>query len=568
MSDNPKWTKETINKKFKPETCALCGKTLGFVSRDPIIEVFCQNCSGRVPKEWKGKYKAAKGAGNYDEMESLLKPLLDKVSGWSKDKIATTFKPAKCVICSKDLGTFSRSTSIEALCMDCERGMPKNWKNGYKAVLNSLEYSEAERLLVSAKSEVCRKCSQESKWTKEAIEARLKPSNCVCCNKKLGALSRDLNTGALCIDCNGEMPEDWKEDFKSAKHWKAYDDIDQLLKAAVDVHARAVALKPENCALCTNPIGSSRDKTVEALCQSCFGQMSKEWKAEYTAAKKSKSYSEMEQLLKTGKPIVEQKSLEKSRWSKEAIEARFKPANCLLCGKQLGFLNKNPLVGALCFKCFMKAPKRWQKDIDDAAKHDRYDDMDYLLRCAENQDVGYWTMKYLGGHPDYPTLCDVSLRERREGIIVFDPANPKIGQEQVLFTIDWNRITNISTDSESHKKSSSGMAAMGVMAGRTDLAILSSLSSGTNTISYLNIGYKTSVLETSISFQGDSAREMASRFISAMHKYVGDKPPKSESTSIKDDPLEQIKKLSELKMAGILSEAEFEGKKQELLNRI
>ena len=89
---------------------------------------------------------------------------------------------------------------------------------------------------------------------------------------------------------------------------------------------------------------------------------------------------------------------------------------------------------------------------------------------------------------------------------------------------------------------------------------------------FLNIGYKHSGMETNISFEGKKANEAAAYYISQASKYRGetaeDNGNGDKMKQVSSDPIDQIKKLAELKAAGILTEEEFANKKEKLLSAI
>jgi hypothetical protein len=207
-----------------------------------------------------------------------------------------------------------------------------------------------------------------------------------------------------------------------------------------------------------------------------------------------------------------------SGWSGETIAKRFKPANCIICGEKPGFLNRHPLVETICLQCLIKVPKRLQKEIANAARENRYDDLDYLLNCAQNRDIGYWTMKYLGGHPNYSTDREVSLRDREREIIVFEPENGRIGEEQVLFTMDWKKIAAISADPKPMLDYPPGFAATSLPPERSDLERTGCFSHLDEPACFLNIVYNDSLQKNTVSFMGDPSREMADRLVHRMHK--------------------------------------------------
>ena len=116
------------------------------------------------------------------------------------------------------------------------------------------------------------------------------------------------------------------------------------------------------------------------------------------------------------------------------------------------------------------------------------------------------------------------------------------------------------------------MAALGIMAKRSDLAIVGAAMRRDEEMHFMNIGYKAADLQTTISFKGKKAKEAVAYFISERSKYIKEghqsKGGENNQPPFLDDPIEKIKKLNELKEAGILSQEEFEEKKRELLSKV
>ncbi len=79
--------------------------------------------------------------------------------------------------------------------------------------------------------------------------------------------------------------------------------------------------------------------------------------------------------------------------------------------------------------------------------------------------------------------------------------------------------------------------------------------------------------------QGNTLKQFVNGFLfrldAKIEKYLREKPKRvekneevSQKTKSEEDPIERLKKLKELKDAGIISEEEFEEKKKDLLNKI
>ena len=56
-----------------------------------------------------------------------------------------------------------------------------------------------------------------------------------------------------------------------------------------------------------------------------------------------------------------------------------------------------------------------------------------------------------------------------------------------------------------------------------------------------------------------------SHFVSFVKERIGNKPQQPATTPSSADPIEQLKKLAELKEQGIITEAEFSAKKKQIL---
>ena len=254
--------------------------------------------------------------------------------------------------------------------------------------------------------------------------------------------------------------------------------------------------------------------------------------------------------------------------------------NCVICGKKLGFLDRNPTPTSLCGTCIETQPEKWRQDLKQASSDGRFDQIKKLAEIAISGGYNYdipdllspkhGSFDYRGGHPDFPKLIKVSLTDRSDGIVAFDQ-----GTKSIHFVIEWNRITDISADNRIVTESSAGLAGLGLLAGRQDLAIMGAALRNNKKLNYLNIRYKgRSGLDTTIAFEGKKAYEAAAYFISAISNYRKDEeanqgnPGDVNAKSTSPNPITQIKNLSELRDSGILTNDEFELKKKELLSRI
>lgn len=320
--------------------------------------------------------------------------------------------------------------------------------------------------------------------------------------------------------------------------------------------------KAENCVICDRKIDVLSKK--HCFCVKCFNKLPKEIHVKLKQAEKDDNIEEVDRLTKKGIELLHTAS-------------RLKKADtCLICGKKLKGFQRSPISKALCLTCDDNQPEKWREEIIQASNEKRYDHMQKLLDVAVKGDFDYGledllspkygSFEYKGGHPNFSALAKVSLTDTPEGIVAFDNKS-----KNVFFTIEWDRITSISADSETVKKGSSGLTAMGVAVGRSDLALLSAVGR-TVTNNFLNIGYKASGLETTISFEGKLASEAVAYYISRRSKYITDHKQEEakpdDQHQVSPDPVEQIKKLAELKEAGILTEEEFEDKKKKLLSEV
>lgn len=193
-----------------------------------------------------------------------------------------------------------------------------------------------------------------------------------------------------------------------------------------------------------------------------------------------------------------------------------------------------------------------------------------VTKCDSCRDlITRFELKYTGGHPDFSKSQKVWLDDRPFGIVAFEKGSPK-----PLFVLEWNRIKNISTDTTEITKASkggAGVALIGLLSKRSDLAIMGSAMRTTEKNNFLNITYKNSVMETEVSFEGEAATSASAYFIKQIHRHVksGQIELRQEDEHITvPDTADQIRKLFNLKEEGILTETEFENKKVALLAEI
>jgi hypothetical protein len=251
--------------------------------------------------------------------------------------------------------------------------------------------------------------------------------------------------------------------------------------------------------------------------------------------------------------------------------------NCSICGKKLSFTERNPVPTSICSNCISNQSEKWQEKMSHATDERRYDLIKTLADSAVKGDHEYeiddflipkhGSFDYKGGHPDFSTLTSVSLTDKPEGVVAFDNRT-----KNILFTIKWDNITNISADKEVVTKSSAGLSAVGLLAGRPDLTVMGAAWKNNKENIFLNIGYRHSGMETTISFEGQKAYEAAAYYITQASKYRGERTEDNGNTAqaaqVSSDPVDQIKKLADLKDAGVLTEEEFQSKKKDLLAAI
>lgn len=85
---------------------------------------------------------------------------------------------------------------------------------------------------------------------------------------------------------------------------------------------------------------------------------------------------------------------------------------------------------------------------------------------------------------------------------------------------------------------------------------------------FLIINYKEKGNEKNIAFEAKEANSLAGEVIKVKQQYKDESPEIAGDTQLAIDIIDLIKKLSELKDQGILTEDEFQKKKLELLGRI
>jgi len=395
-------------------------------------------------------------------------------------------------------------------------------------------------------------------------------ANCTVCGKKINYLTRRIY---FCSDCFLNLPKELIVKLKQAKKKNQKAEINQLIDKCVQLLRAPEILqehmgisdlkKHKRCVMC--------DKRVYAFgyCVDCWSVLPKKLRRSIKSSYKSSDLEELKRLL------IECYNLIKISHGLKNIK------NCLICNTKLGIFNSDLIPTGICTKCIGKQPEKWRNGLAQAQKDKRYDQIKSLVDMAVKGDFDidfddtiedlltptHGSFKYKGGHPDFFEFTEVSLTDKPNGIVAFDNKS-----KEIFFTIKWDSITSISADKEVVTKSSVGLSAVGLLAGRPDLTVMGAAWKNNKENSFLNIGYRHSGMETIISFEGKKANEAAAYYISQASKYRGDTTENNgNGNKIKQDssdPIDQIKKMAELKDAGVLTEEEFQSKKKDLLAAI
>lgn len=138
------------------------------------------------------------------------------------------------------------------------------------------------------------------------------------------------------------------------------------------------------------------------------------------------------------------------------------------------------------------------------------------------------------------------------------------GKFDVKCAFPWDEVEDVFVDGQSHVTQRVTATRVAMFGPLGILARKSSVKGKTTVIIYLRD--KTKGRSGELRFQKDTEdRPLVHRIGEALDKYMP--VPEAPSVEAVDIP-EQIRKLAELRDSGILSDAEFEAKKQELLNRM
>lgn len=159
--------------------------------------------------------------------------------------------------------------------------------------------------------------------------------------------------------------------------------------------------------------------------------------------------------------------------------------------------------------------------------------------------------KYYGGYPGMPKAIDGKVIINKLGFYFSANMNE-------FFNIPIGDITKAEYKTEDQLRTDAALA-------RYELFGIFSAGISSKR-SFLLLTYNESGMENKIVFESREAPGMVSAIMESRQTYVKAIPVPNNSTGI--DIPEQIKKLSELKEQGILSQEEFDTKKTELLSRI
>jgi|GEM_PF-1668253 len=234
--------------------------------------------------------------------------------------------------------------------------------------------------------------------------------------------------------------------------------------------------KKKRCIICNSyMIGGSSRKYC--FCINCFKKLPNELILQFNDAENVHDIVKIKGLIESGINIL--KKL-------QSLQSH----TCLVCNKKVEFLLRHE--APICAHCREIQPDKWKDNFIQAVKKKRDDiklkliDMaitgnyDYVMEHFLSSKYG--SFEYLGGHPDFPNLQVVGLTEKPEGIMAFDIIN-----ERILFIIEWDKITSISADTQRIEKSSHGLAALGILANRSDYAILGAVTRKEKEMHFLNI---------------------------------------------------------------------------------
>jgi hypothetical protein len=170
--------------------------------------------------------------------------------------------------------------------------------------------------------------------------------------------------------------------------------------------------------------------------------------------------------------------------------------------------------------------------------------------------VGVDTVKYLGGHPDIRNEVDGLMVVNSAGIffeVTLTFFNLHIPVENII-KAEFKTEEQISKDVTLGRLLVFGVFAFGMKKKKVEK------------LSYLVLTYTDSGIENTIVFTNKNAGPLASAIMKVRQQYAALNPI-TEAAVTSDIP-DQIRKFSELKDQGILTEEEFQQKKTDLLSRI
>lgn len=172
--------------------------------------------------------------------------------------------------------------------------------------------------------------------------------------------------------------------------------------------------------------------------------------------------------------------------------------------------------------------------------------------------LGIASCKYLGGHPAIIGEKDGLIQVNKAGII-FEPG---LTLETLYIPIEniirgeFKTDEQITKDVTLTRLLAFGVFAFGMKKKRKEIT------------NYVVLTYTENEIENTILFQTKTAGAFASSIMKARQEYATEHPQAGQNNNVTADIPSQIKKLSELREQGILTEEEFNNKKKELLSKM
>lgn len=186
-----------------------------------------------------------------------------------------------------------------------------------------------------------------------------------------------------------------------------------------------------------------------------------------------------------------------------------------------------------------------------------------------------YTGMYIGGHPDVTGKHYINICAIEDGIYVWKSI-PIIKMLKELFLIPWKTVEKIQHSSMRTGDSSTKqvLGTYGALTGNEMALAAGLLGRGVQTKHFFSIITRDQTgFESEICFESKQAQEVSTFLTAQRSKYY--KPEHTQEVQTQAEtpqqPVDipaQIKKLSELKDADILTQEEFEQKKKELLERL